>query len=321
MKILLAEDSKTMMLATTAIIHQSGNEVIQARDGKEALSLYHSEDPDLILLDVEMPELNGFQVAEKIRYEDRDKWIPIIFLTSHKDDEHLSQGINAGGDDYLIKPVSQVVLNSKLKAMYRIFEMQNKLFSITKELSKANDKLQKSVITDPLTGSKNRLYLDESIKREWHRGMRYKKELSLLILDIDNFKIINDSNGHQAGDKCLIELVEIINSYLKRSTDVLCRYGCDEFVILLPDTSSIDAEHIAELIRQNIDKSNVKPTKGTKVPVRITVSIGSASCIPDESISYSEFLSYADKALYAAKDAGRNCVVTSEISENKNVAA
>jgi len=321
MKILLAEDSKTMMLTTTAIIHQSGNEVIQAHDGKEALSLYHSEDPDLILLDVEMPELNGFQVAEKIRHEDRDKWIPIIFLTSHKDDEHLSQGINAGGDDYLIKPVSQIVLNSKLKAMYRIFEMQNKLFSMTKELSKANNELQQSVITDPLTGAKNRLYFDESIKREWHRSMRNKKELSLLILDVDNFKIMNDSNGHQAGDKCLIELVKIINSYLKRSTDVLCRYGGDEFVILSPDTSSIDAEDIAELIRQNIERNNAKFSKKTKVSVKITVSIGSASCIPDESISYSEFLSYADKALYAAKDAGRNCVVTSEIYKNKNVAA
>ncbi len=115
MKILLAEDSKSMMLTTTAMIRQSGHDVIQAYDGKEALSIYHSEDPDLILLDIEMPELNGFQVAEKIRSEDSDKWIPIIFLTSQKDDDHLSQGINVGGDDYLSKPVKPKALAGMLE--------------------------------------------------------------------------------------------------------------------------------------------------------------------------------------------------------------
>ncbi len=319
MKILLAEDSKSMMLTTTAIINQSAHEVVQAFDGKEALSLYYSEEPELILLDIEMPELNGFQVAERIRAEDSDKWVPIIFLTSHRDDEHLSQGIKSGGDDYLTKPVSQVVLTSKLIAMQRILEMQNKLSSMTRELSEVNDKLRRSVITDPLTGAKNRLYMDECIKHEWYRAMRNKTELSVLLLDADNFKTLNDTNGHQAGDKCLIDLVKIMSSHLKRATDVLCRYGGDEFEIILPDTSSIDAMRIAEQIRQSID--DTKFVNETDTPVKITASIGSASCIPDKSISYSEFLNYADKALYTAKNAGRNCIVESEISKNRNVAA
>jgi diguanylate cyclase (GGDEF)-like protein len=321
MKILLAEDSKTMMLTTTAIIKKSGHEVIQAEDGEKALSLYKSEKPDLVLLDVEMPKLNGFEVTEKIRSIDKDAWIPIIFLTSHKDDNHLCQGIRAGGDDYLTKPVSAIVLNAKLNAMHRIFEMQNKLRSMTNELSDANKKLQKSVITDPLTGAKNRLYLDECIKREWYRGMRNKTELSVLLVDLDNFKPLNDNNGHQAGDKCLIDLVELIHSQLKRSTDTLCRYGGDEFVIVLSDTSTNNAMRIAETIRKNVEQYSDENAKNLKVPVNISVSIGCASCIPDDLLTYSEFINFADKALYAAKDAGRNCVVKAENSLNKSVAA
>jgi diguanylate cyclase (GGDEF)-like protein len=321
MKILLAEDSRTMMLTTTAIIAESGHEVIQAHDGEEALSVYFSEKPDLALLDVEMPKLNGFEVAKKIRSTNEDTWVPIIFLTSHKADKHLAEGIDAGGDDYLTKPISDVVLNAKLKAMQRISEMKNKLLDLTKELSETNDKLQNSVITDPLTGAKNRLYLDDCTKREWYRGMRSETVLSLLLIDVDNFKTLNDTNGHQAGDKCLIDLVKLFSSHLKRSTDVLCRYGGDEFVVVLPDTSENDSLRIAETIRKEVEDYSNKLGKTMKTPVTISVSIGSASYIPDDILSYDEFLSYADKALYAAKEAGRNCVVKAEISKENNLAA
>ena len=132
MKILIAEDSKSMMMTTSAIIRQTGHKVIQAFNGDDALSLYDSEKPDLILLDVEMPGLNGFEVTEKIRSIKNDVWVPIIFLTSHKDDDRLSKGINIGGDDYLIKPISSVVLKAKLNAMQRIYEMQMKRKDYTK---------------------------------------------------------------------------------------------------------------------------------------------------------------------------------------------
>lgn len=315
MKILLAEDSRTMMLTTSAIITKSGHEVIQAHDGKEALSLYSSEKPDLVLLDVEMPELDGFKVAEKIRSEDKELWIPIIFLTSHKDDDYLSQGINAGGDDYLTKPISSVVLNAKLKAMQRISEIQKKLHTLTSELSATNNKLKKSVITDPLTNAKNRLYLDECLEREWFRSMRSEEELSILLIDVDNFKTLNDSNGHQVGDTCLIELVKLFNMYLKRSSDVLCRYGGDEFVVILPDTIEENALKIAEKIRASVEEFSA--AFETKIPVDISVSIGSASYRPDKKISFDEFLTFADKALYAAKDAGRNCVIKAELPSSE----
>jgi diguanylate cyclase (GGDEF)-like protein len=319
MKVLLAEDSLTMMITTSKIITNSGHEVIPARDGKEALSLYSSENPDLVLLDIEMPELTGFEVAEKIRADNTNKWIPIIFLTGYADDENLSKGIESGGDDYLIKPVSQIVLNAKLNAMHRISEMQNKLIDLSNELSETNNKLQNSVITDPLTGAKNRLYLDECIKNEWFRGMRDKSELSLLIVDVDNFKTLNDTNGHQAGDTCLIDLVKLFGSHLKRSSDVLCRYGGDEFVVVLPNTSGSDAFKIGEKIRTSVITYNTESK--LDIPVAISVSIGCATRIPDDSISFDEFLTYADKALYKAKAAGRNCVVNAEITTNKTIAA
>ena len=169
MKVLLAEDSKSMLLTTTAIIKKAGHTVIPAHDGKEALELFSTERPDLVLLDIEMPEYNGFEVAEKIRTIEKDNWIPMIFLTGFTDDESLNRGIEAGGDDYITKPVSSTVLNAKLKAMQRIVEMRNNLIKITKQLFETTNKLQHSVITDPLTGAKNRLYLDECLKREWFR--------------------------------------------------------------------------------------------------------------------------------------------------------
>lgn len=319
MKVLLAEDSLTMMLTTSAQINKSGHDVIQARDGKEALSLYYSENPDLVLLDVEMPEHTGYEVAEIIRSDNTGKWVPIIFLTGHADDEDLLQGINAGGDDYLTKPISHVVLNAKLKAMHRISEMQNNLITVSKELSEANNKLQQSVITDALTGAKNRLYLDECIKREWYRGMRNQSELSLLLVDIDNFKALNDANGHQAGDSCLTELVKLFNSQLKRSTDVLCRYGGDIFAIVLPNTSISDAMQISEGIRTSVIHYGSKVD--TAVPVNISVSIGCASYIPDNTITHDAFLKHADKALYQAKDNGRNCVAKADLATGKTRAA
>lgn len=319
MKVLLAEDSLTMMLTTSKIIADSGHEVIPARDGKEALSLYYSENPDLVLLDVEMPKLTGFEVAEKIRTDDTIKWIPIIFLTGFADDKDLSKGIESGGDDYLIKPVSQVVLNAKLNAMHRISEMQNKLLDLSHELSETNNKLQNSVITDPLTGAKNRLYLDECIKNEWFRGMRDKSELSLLIVDVDNFKTLNDTNGHQAGDTCLIELIKIFGSHLQRSSDVLCRYGGDEFVIVLPNTSGADAFDIGEKLRSSVIKYNTE--SNMEIPVAISVSIGCATCVPDDSKTCDEFLTYADKALYKAKANGRDCVVNADMTTNITEAA
>jgi diguanylate cyclase (GGDEF)-like protein len=315
MKILLAEDSRAMMLANTVIITDAGHEVIQAQDGKEALSLYYSEKPDLALLDVEMPKLNGFELARKIRSKDEDTWIPIIFLTSHKDDELLSEGIDAGGDDYLTKPISSVVLNAKLKAMQRISEMKNKLLDLTIELSALNKHLQNSVITDPLTGANNRLYLDECIKREWQLGLKNKTELSILIIDVDNFKELNDSNGHQAGDSCLIDLVKLFRTYLTHSSDVLCRYGGDEFVVVLPNTSEKDALLIAKTIRKKVERYSQKHAKTFNFPINISVSIGSASYVPDDTLTYDDFLCHADKALYAAKEGGRNCVIKADIKK------
>lgn len=319
MKILLAEDSKSMMLMTSSMIHQPGFEVIQAYNGIEALELYNSEKPDLVLLDVEMPGQSGFEVAKKIRSKETDKWIPIIFLTSRNDDQNLSEGIKVGGDDYLTKPISSIVLNAKLKAMQRIYEMQKKLFSVTESLSETNQKLLLTASTDPLTGAKNRLHMDENIEREWFRCMRYKMELSIVVIDVDNFKTLNDEKGHQTGDDCLIEIVKIINKHLNRTTDILFRYGGDEFIVMLPDTDENYSFKIAEKIRANIEKINTQ--YDMPVSVKISASIGIATYIPDEKLSADKLLSFADNALYKAKEKGRNCVISAQISNSNDTEA
>ena len=315
MKILIAEDSRSLMLTTSVVIRQTGNEVLQAFNGTEALSIYEQDPPDLILLDVEMPGLTGFEVAEKIRSQKSEKWIPIIFLTSHKDEDYLTKGLDIGGDDYLIKPVSSVVLKAKINAMQRIYEMQSKLISLTDNLIEANKSLSHSANTDPLTGAKNRLYMEKSLENEWQKGMSIKTELSLMVLDLDNFKTLNDKNGHQAGDDCLIEIVKIIDQHLNRTTDILCRYGGDEFILLLPDTDSNYALKIAEKVRVNVE--DFSDQFKIPHPVDIRASIGCATYVPDVNLSADELLTYADKALYAAKEKGRNCVVQATIPNKK----
>lgn len=306
-----------MMLVTSNIIRESGHEVIQAVDGNQALALYQSEKPDLVILDVEMPGYNGYEVAERIRSRDEDLWVPIIFLTSFSGDDHLLMGINAGGDDYLTKPVSEVVLNAKLNAMRRISEMQNRLLEMTRELSEINTKLHQSSITDPLTGCFNRLYLDECILDEWMSAAHGKLDLSVLIIDIDNFKTLNDTNGHYMGDNCLIKMVHIFNKHIEIPMDKLCRYGGDEFVIVMPGTDGTKAEAVAQkLCKAVMDFSN---NYHLEVPVDLSISIGCASCVPDKSVSVEDFLKIADQALYEAKNNGRNQVIRADMSsENYN---
>ena len=154
--------------------------------------------------------------------------------------------------------------------------------------------------------------MEESIEREWYRCMRNKTELSMLIVDVDNFKTLNDTNGHQVGDDCLIEIVKIIKQHLNRSTDILCRYGGDEFIVILPDTAENYSLKIAENIRVHIEEFSAQ--SNFHVPVNISVSIGSATYIPDKKLTADELLTFADKALYSAKEKGRNCVINANVT-------
>ena len=172
MKVLLVDDSLTLRMITSDFIIHEGHEVITANDGEEGIRQFLSSAPDLILLDVQLPKMDGYEVARRIRGLDEEHWIPIIFLSAMVKDEDVAMGIDAGGDDYLTKPVSQAILASKLKAMQRIADMRSRLVETSKELESANRELELRSQTDGLTGIANRRQFDTFLEHEWRRCAR-----------------------------------------------------------------------------------------------------------------------------------------------------
>jgi diguanylate cyclase (GGDEF)-like protein len=302
MKILIADDTASDVIVLKSYLKQLGHEVIVATDGEEAVAAYQKfrNDLDLIILDVLMPNMDGHQAARAIHAVDTVQWIPIIFLSSRTDSEDIAAGIEAGGDDYLTKPVDKIVLTAKMQAMQRIATMRRKLADM-------NAKLELLVNLDGLTGAANRRYLDDYLDREIRRAWRNTARLSVCMIDVDLFKSFNDSFGHQAGDECLKRIVSVLQKIPQRPTDLIARYGGEEFCCVLPDTDEIAAEIIAGELRQAIEDASIgQAITGTERTV--TVSIGVATLIPQDEEAAQKLIELADEALYQAKENGRNRV-------------
>lgn len=309
MKALVIDDN---LVSRTLVSHQlrrMGVEPIAASDGVAGIELFKQHRPDLIVLDVVMPGLDGYEVTKRIRQLERDgEWTPILLLTARAGDEDLERGIAVGGDDYLVKPVSEIVLTAKVRAMQRIAQMRYSLLVLTRRLDEANRELTRLSAVDGLTGIANRRQFDEFLGREWARGMRHESEISLLMCDIDFFKQYNDLYGHPAGDECLRRVAEALSARLKRPTDLVARYGGEEFAAILPDTSAEGALQLADAMRDDIERLAIPHAAGKGGVV--TLSVGAAWRMPNrDTPSSSSLLKAADEALYQAKYAGRNCVV------------
>ena len=306
MKILLVDDTLTDRLVMKAYLMDSGHDVLLANNGAEAIELYKEGKPDLILMDVNMPVMDGLQAATEIRNDESD-WIPIVFLSGRIEPEDIIDGIEAGGDDYLAKPVSQKVLGAKLKAMQRIAEMRQKLIKVSSELESANEELKLLVNLDGLTGLANRRNLDRVLKVDMTRSSRYSHPLAVLLIDIDYFKPFNDGYGHIEGDEVLKQISRALSSCCKRGTDLVARYGGEEFAVLLPDTKPDNARIMAEKLRQAVEDLKM-PHKYSAVSNYCTVSIGVFSKIVERTDTAEELLQRADSGLYQSKEAGRNRV-------------
>ncbi len=302
MKVLVADDSLTNLMIVRKYIETAGHEVTAVEDGLQAVKMFKELKPDLVILDVMMPNMDGFEAAIRIRSIcDRQKtWIPIIFLTAMNQDEDLAKGIESGGDDYLTKPISRIVLNAKLKAMERIAQMRQ-------ELSQVNHELKQLSELDGLTGIANRRRFDDYFEREFRRAIRENSELSLLLMDVDNFKSYNDYYGHQAGDDCLQQIASEAGSALKRPADLFARYGGEEFVAVLPNTPGEGAQFVATTLLKAVENLQIPHAKSPTAPV-VTISIGYATLNTSrlDNINSKTLIEYADKALYQAKTSGRN---------------
>ncbi|WP_261841471.1 GGDEF domain-containing response regulator [Aliamphritea ceti] len=306
MQILVVDDTKLVRELLESIILDAGDTPFLASGAKEAKTILNTVDIDLILMDVEMPKVDGFTLTRQIRRHLGDNWIPIIFLTGKSDDQHLADAIDAGGDDYLTKPINPIVLGAKIRAMARIAQMKA-------DLDEANHQLMKLTHIDPLTDVVNRRGLDESLQRAWKLHQREKTELCVLFIDIDQFKPYNDNYGHQRGDVCLKEFSAVLKGQLHRPADLVARFGGEEFVILLPNTSLEGAEKISSDIINALAEAALEHAFSPIKPY-ITASIGISSSQFNGSTSQG-LLSQADKALYFAKSNGRNRYATFAESE------
>lgn len=300
MQILLVEDSATIRHAMSNIIRAAGHQPLLAGSGVEALQLFEHEPIDMVIMDVEMSGLDGLETTHLIREWLGDQWIPIIFVTGKTDDASVEAGIEAGGDDYLSKPISAIILRSKIRAMERIIDMRNQLRRMNLELERVSQ-------IDGLTQLYNRRTFNELAEQQWSLTRRNSNPLSLLMLDIDHFKDYNDHLGHPEGDSCLQLVAKALQHNLPRSTDIIARYGGEEFIILLPNTHLLGAQQVAESLREAIARLKIPHPRSTAA-AHVSVSIGVSCCQHSDNRSLSDLLRQADAMLYRAKAGGRNQV-------------
>jgi len=269
----------------------SGYDIIDTVSGQEALDIVENEKVDLILLDIMMPDMDGYEVCQKLKANENSKDIPVIFITAKTDEESIEKAYNVGGSDYVTKPFRPKELLARVKR-----ELQLKSYQ---------EELKFLASTDPMTKLYNRRFFNELAKNILKSERRKGGELSLMILDIDKFKRINDTYGHQIGDDVIIFLADSLKNN-QRESDVICRYGGEEFIILLPQTSLDNAMLVAETIRKDIEQSVI--SVGGKESFGITVSIGVSNVDVIHELSIDSATNRADKALYEAKELGRNKV-------------
>ncbi len=311
MKILLVEDSATLRHAMSQYITDAGHTPLIARSGEEALQLLEDTPVDMIIMDVEMPGLNGFETTRLIREWLGGHWIPIIFVTGLNEDENYREGIEAGGDDYLIKPVSYMIIKAKIRAMERIAEMRDQLHQLNLELEALSQ-------LDSLTQIYNRRTFNDMAQQQWLVAARQQQPISALMIDVDHFKLYNDHYGHPAGDACLKKVTQAIKTCLHRPLDLLGRFGGEEFVALLPETDIKGAFRVADSITRAVEaldlRHDVSPTSH-----RITVSVGGATCLQTTGHTLEELIKSADRALYKAKRSGRNRALVDEVTPQRTL--
>ncbi len=300
MKILIVEDSATLRYSMCSYISNAGHTPIVAENGETALQILDDSKVDMVIMDVEMPGLDGFETTRCIRDWFGDYWIPIIFVTGKNAEQDLRQGIDAGGDDYLIKPISETILAAKIRAMERITTMRDEMTQLNKELTELSER-------DGLTHLYNRRTFDERANDQWRIAMRTKEPLAILLMDIDHFKAYNDYYGHIAGDECITEVAGAIEEALSRPGDLIARYGGEEFIALLPNTREDGAYHVAERIRMTVQQLGIKHRESA-TNASITLSIGGAVVTHTTGTLLKDLTNAADKALYTAKQTGRNRV-------------
>lgn len=320
MSILIVDDDSGIRNVLELRLVAEGFTVIAAVSAKEAFqylgigtdSEKATSSIDLILMDILMPDVRGIEACRQIKQYSSLKDIPIILMTASSDSQHLEEAFNAGAIDYISKPFKKVELLARIRSALRLKSEIDKrkiheqeLTETTRKLQQANELLTRLSSIDALTDVYNRRFFDQAIDREFQRAMRTNSPLSLIMIDVDGFKAFNDIYGHQKGDQCLKSIATALKSSINRSHDLVARYGGEEFAIILPDTSQSGAERMAETLLNNVRALAIEH-ESAPVNNRVTISLGSVSCIPMQGVTPPDLIARADKALYQSKTGGRN---------------
>ena len=290
-RVLVIDDTVSIHKLIVARLRPEGLEVTAELDGQAGLERAIADAPDLILLDIGLPKVDGFEVCRQLKEHRATRNIPIIFLTGEADRESKVRGLDLGAVDYVTKPFDEIELRARVRAALRTKRLQ--------------DMLEQQSFLDGLTGLWNRAYLDRRLEAELNVADRYGRPLSVVMADVDNFKPINDTHGHLFGDIVLQGISESLSASARRS-DIVARYGGEEFGILLTDTNLKAAEYVSERLRASIESRLYEARSDA---IRVTASFG-VSCTEDIDceLTPASLIQAADRALYASKEAGRNCI-------------
>lgn len=289
-RLLIVDDQPTNIRVLGEAL-QDLYELFFATRGAEALDLVERTPIDLVLLDVSMPDLDGFEVCRRMKANERVQSIPVIFVTAREDEEEEAKGFEVGGVDYITKPIRQSIVRARVKTHL--------------ELKAARDLVAQMALMDPLTGIANRRRLDNCLDYEWPRAVRNTQWISLGIIDVDFFKKYNDHYGHTKGDECLKAVAQALVHAARRPSDLVARYGGEEFAVVLPDTDATGMRNLMRSLLGRVRELNLAHVASGVAPF-VTVSIGAVSLIPSIRQSAVDIIRQADELLYAVKADGRN---------------
>lgn len=321
--ILVVDDRPDNVELLSMLLTLQGYQVEQSERGDLAIETAQARPPDLILLDISMPNMDGFEVCQKLKENTQTQNIPIIFISSLNEASDKAKAFEYGGNDYIAKPFQLEEVVARVRNQLQISRLKTELEAknarleqelqmrktVEQKLLDLNQQLNELAALDSLTQLANRRKFDEFLSREWQRGQREQHGISLIFCDIDYFKLYNDSYGHQSGDACLQEVAKAITSAVRRPADLVARYGGEEFAIILPQTPAQNALQVAEAIRMQVKQLAI-PHCTSLVSDRISLSLGVTCVVPQPKYTKQQFLITADKALYQAKKQGRDRAVS-----------
>jgi diguanylate cyclase (GGDEF)-like protein len=304
-RILVVDDSRSQLDWLAQVLRRDGYDVVTATTGREAIVKARTQAPDLVLLDMILPDMDGLEVLRLVKARPDERFLPVIILSVKSDVDSKVAGLRIGADDFISKPFAEAEILARCDAMLRIKLLQDQLRSTRRSLEEQS-------VTDGLTGLKNRRFFDERLPEEFRRAQRYSDPVSLMMIDLDHFKQVNDRFGHQMGDVVLRDAAAVIKASV-RDPDICARYGGEEFAVILPKTHLGGALTVAERVWRGLKDKVYRqevPAVGQMAvaEVRVTASLGLAFFPSKDILSAELLVKFADEALYQAKRSGRNLI-------------